>query len=258
MTLTHPEWTPDRVRSEVMTSPRRLHVRLPDTVVIDRADLLQVITPSLRLGGLNEVAFANFAPEQADEQIELALERFRRAGVRYRWTVAPDCGPADLGERLRSRGLRVTKVHAVARLLDEPTRAPSPIAVEQVTLDTIGEFSRVMAEGWGAELEPLERFHRAALASGVFRLYLSRLPGGTPASASASVVSSRSVYLLGAVVLAEHRGLGHYRASIERRLDDAVKQGCRLAFSHALAESSAPRLHRAGFHDAYVFDSFGP
>jgi hypothetical protein len=243
-----------------MTRPRQTRVRLPDTVVIDRPDLKQVITPSLRLGGLNEVAFANFDPAQADEQIDQALDRFRRADVRYRWTVAPDCGPIDLADRLRARGLRSTKVHAVARELTGFAATNRSLDVEAVTLDTVDEFSLVMAEGWGAEVEPLKRFHRAALESGAFRLYLSRLPDGTPAATSASILfpDSGSVYLLGAVVLEKHRRLGHYRASIERRLEDAVRHGCRLAFSHALADSSAPRLHRAGFRDVYVFDSFAP
>ncbi len=254
------EWTPERVRTEVMTRPRQTPVRLPDTVVIDRPDLLQRITPSLRQGGLNEVAFANFALDDAEAHLDEALERFRRAGVRYRWTVAPDSGPADLGDRLLARGLRRNRVHAVAReLAGLPSTRPS-IEVEAVTPDTVDEFSAVMAQGWGAEPKPIQRFHRAALESGAFRLYLSRLPDGTPVATSASIIfpDSGSVYLLGAVVLEAHRRLGHYRASIERRLEDAVGEGCGLAFSHALADSSAPRLHRAGFRDVYVFDSFAP
>jgi hypothetical protein len=45
----------ERLR-EVLEPPRRAFIPLSDTQVIERPGWLQLITPSLRQGGLNEVA----------------------------------------------------------------------------------------------------------------------------------------------------------------------------------------------------------
>ncbi len=236
--------------------PRRTQLRLPDTVVIDRDDLLQVITPSLRRGGVNEVAFCRFEPADADAEIDLALERFRLAGVRFRWTVAPDCGPIDLAVRLQGRGLHGIKVVAVARFLT-PSVGPVLPSIERVNAGSLSAYTQVMAEGWGLDAGPLHRVTERSLETPGYALYLSRLDDGTPAAASTAIMGSRSVYLLGAVVLPQFRGRGLYRASVERRLADAAQAGCTLAISHAIAKTSAPSLLRAGFHEVYAFDSFG-
>jgi GNAT superfamily N-acetyltransferase len=257
VTPTHPDWTTTEVHREALQMPRRTQLRLPDTQVIDRDDLLQVITPSLRHGGLNEVAFCRFEPAVADHEIDLALERFYAAHVRFRWTVAPDCGPIDLAQRLQARGLRCTRVLAVARFL-APTVNPLTPSIERVTSGSLAAYTQVMAEGWGHDAASLHEVSARTLATPGYALYLSRLDDGTPAAASAAIVGSRSVYLLGAVVLPPYRGRGLYRASVERRLADAAQLGCTLAVSHAVAKTSAPSLLRAGFHQVYAFDSFHP
>src|SRR6218665_1780074 len=95
----------ERLR-EVLETPRRAFLPLPDTQVIERPGWLQLITPSLRQGGLNEVTFSALDEKEADAVIDETLEGYRRLGLRFRGGGGPDSRPADLAERLARRGLR--------------------------------------------------------------------------------------------------------------------------------------------------------
>ena len=57
------------------------------------------------------------------------------------------------------------------------------------------------------------------------------------------------VYLTGAETVAEHRGLGVYKALVAFRASAARDRGCGVASILANAETSAPILARRGFVD---------
>ncbi|HYO65694.1 MAG TPA: hypothetical protein VEU33_06390, partial [Archangium sp.] len=78
----------ERLR-EVLETARRAFIPLPDTQVIERPGWLQLITPSLRQGGLNEVAYSALDEKEADAVIDETLEQYRRLGLRFRWSVGP-------------------------------------------------------------------------------------------------------------------------------------------------------------------------
>ncbi|HZI07411.1 MAG TPA: hypothetical protein VEZ71_25560, partial [Archangium sp.] len=138
----------ERLR-EVLESPRRAFIPLPDTRVIERPGWLQLVTPSLRQGGLNEVAYSALDETEADTVIDETLELYRRLGLRFRWNVGPDSRPADLAERLARRGLRQSEVLGMIReTAGAPAEAGSDVTVELVDERTVEEFSRTMAEGW--------------------------------------------------------------------------------------------------------------
>ena len=69
----------ERLR-EVLETPRRAFIPLPDTQVIERPGWLQIITPSLRQGGLNEVAYSALEEKETDAVIDETLETYRRLG----------------------------------------------------------------------------------------------------------------------------------------------------------------------------------
>lgn len=77
----------ERLR-EVLEAPRRAFLPLPDTQVIERPGWLQLITPSLRQGGLNEVAYSALDEMEADAVIDETLEVYRR----YRGAPAGTAG----------------------------------------------------------------------------------------------------------------------------------------------------------------------
>ncbi|REG37535.1 acetyltransferase (GNAT) family protein [Archangium gephyra] len=246
----------ERLR-EVVETPRRAYLPLPDTQVIERPGWLQLLTPSLRQGGLNEVAYSALDEKEADAVIDETLEQYRRLGLRFRWTVGPDSRPADLAERLERRGMRRNETLGMIRGTSVPASAEGDITVEQVDEHTVEEYSRTMGEGWGMDPEPITAFNRLVLShpGRRHRLFLARYRG-VPAGTAGLVTFERSVYLLGGVVLPAFRGRGLYRALVTERLGYAAGRGIPFATIHARASTSAPLLERFGFETLCRFPIF--
>lgn len=239
------------ILEEVLVASRRAFVSMPDTQVIERPGWMQLITPSLPEGGLNEVSLAVLSPERADTIIDETIAVYRGLGIRFRWAVGPDSSPVDLAARLQARGLEPETVWGVARRIDTATPATPPgIEIEPVHAGNLEPFTEVMARGWGMRASPLLAFHRRVLETAPARLpmQLARLHG-EPVAAAVVALLPRSAVLLGAVVLPEHRGRGLYRALVDSRLQEAARHGCTLATSQARADTSHPILSRLGFHD---------
>jgi hypothetical protein len=239
---------------EVMVVPRKSFVRLPEMTVIERPDWVQLITPSFKDGGLNEVSFSAIPDDQADAVIDATIAQYRKLGLKFRWSVGPGSQPDDLAERLERRGLKPSETCGMWR---ETTGSAPSAAVEEVTAATLGLFNQVMSEGWGVSTEALARYNAAALAepSKRNRLYLARVEG-QPAGVAGCTLFERSVYLQGAVVLPAFRQRGLYAALTATRLHAAAEHGLRLATTQARAETSAPLLERMGFHTACRFPIF--
>ncbi len=245
-----PPWPEDALLEEVFATPRSASLPVPDLVRIERPGWVQLITPSFRSGGLNEVAFSVMADDEADAIIDATIAAYRAQGIVFRWAVPPGSAPADLGARLVRRGLVESWGRGMARSTAPLELAVDPaISVEELT-DPAGvdEYTRVMAEGWATDPEPLRRVH--ALLLGIparrERLFLARW-NGEPAGTASYVAFPRSAFLLGAVVLPRFRGRGLYRALALARLADARARGLPLATCHAREASSAPILERLGF-----------
>lgn len=245
----------DAVLHEVLVASRRAFVPLPDTRVIERPGWMQLVTPSLRDGGMNEVCWAMLTPEEADAVIDETLAGYRELGIRYRWTIGPDSAPADLERRLTARGLVPEHGLGLACPIEAlPSGLPAGITVEPVDEANVEAFTEVMARGWGMGVAPLLAFHRRILAIARDRvpMFLARVDG-QPAGSAAVALLPRSAYLMGAVVLPEHRGKGAYRALIDARARQAARRGLTLLTSHARASTSAPILGRLGFREVCRF-----
>jgi GNAT superfamily N-acetyltransferase len=246
----------ERLR-EVLETPRRAFIPLPDTQVIERPGWLQLITPSLRQGGLNEVAYSALDEKEADAVIDETLEQYRRLGLRFRWSVGPDSRPADLAERLERRGLRRNETLGMIRGTAVPALPEGDITVERVDERTVEEYSRTMAEGWEMDPGPIIAFNRMVLTHPDRRhdFFLARYRG-TPAGTAGLVTFERSVYLLGGVVLSAFRGRGLYRALVTARLGYAAGRGIPFATVHSRASTSGPLLERLGFETLCRFPMF--
>jgi ribosomal protein S18 acetylase RimI-like enzyme len=245
-----PPWPDDAILEEVFVTPRSATLPVPDLRRIERPGWSQIITPSFRTGGLNEVAFSALADGEADAIIDATIAEYRALGIEFRWAVPPGSAPADLGARLARRGLTESWGRGMARAT-APLDAPADPAIRVDEIDDAagaGDFTRVMAEGWGVDPEPLRRVHEhlLELPERRQRLFLAR-SGGEPAGAASYVAFPRSAYLLGAVVLPPFRGRGLYRALARARLADAHARGIELATCHAREATSAPILERLGF-----------
>ncbi len=242
---------PDHIQYQALVAPKEASVGVPDSRIITRPGWWQIVTPSLKNGGLNSVMVESLGDEAL---IDATIAEY--AGLSYRWELFPWTKPANLGELLEARGLKPHDSRVMYRFIDAPVQTPAH--VEEVT-DDLDAFTDVMARGWDSDRAVTHRLHQALVAHPArrHRLFLAR-DNGVPAAAAASVRLDESVYLMGAVVLPEFRRRGHYAALVNARLSDAFKHGLRLATSVANAYTSAPRLARYGFNESCSVKFYTP
>ncbi|MEP6864681.1 MAG: GNAT family N-acetyltransferase [Deltaproteobacteria bacterium] len=234
-------------------TPRHAFPRLPDLRVIERAGWLQIVTPSIKTGGLNEVLYSLLDAHDADAVIDEAIAIYRDLGLGFRWNAAPGSGPADLGERLVRRGLEESWGRGMARST-EVVVAPSgtDTAVVVVGPATLAHYTHVMAAGWSADPIALGPVHRHLLADERYHLFVA-YSDGEPAAAASYLAFERSAFLMAGVVLPRYRSRGLYRALVAARLGHARSRGIELAATHAREASSAPILERLGFETVCRF-----
>lgn len=237
---------------EVIVTPRRAFPRLPDLQVIERPGWLQIVTPSIKTGGLNEVIYSLLEEHSADAAIDAAIATYRDLGLRFRWNAGPGSGPADLCERLERRGLAPSWGRGMARSTDDAGYFGDVVEVDARTLD---DYTHVMAAGWNADAAALLVQHRHILEEGRYCLFVMYCDGA-PAAAASYVPFARSAFLMGGVVLERYRGRGLYRALVHARLAHARARGIMLATSHAREATSAPILERLGFDTVCRFPMY--
>jgi GNAT superfamily N-acetyltransferase len=237
------------ILDEVMVVPRRSFPPLPDLRVIERPGWMQILTPSIKTGALNEVLFSALDARDADAIIDATIAEYRALGLKFRWSVGPGSAPADLGDRLARRGLTASWGRGMARPTTAPPHTDDPaIEIAEVDATTLGAFSDVTARGWEMDLRQTTELNAQVLAAPERRqhMFLAHRHG-EPAATASYVAFARSAYLIGGVVLPPHRGHGLYRALVVARLAHARARGLELATSHARESSSAPILERMGF-----------
>jgi GNAT superfamily N-acetyltransferase len=233
------------VLHEVVVTPRRAFPQLPDLRVIERPGWLQIVTPSIKNGGMNEVIHSALADADADAVIDETIALYRGLGLAFRWNAGPGSAPANLGERLVRRGLAESwgRGMACATTLE---LAQSACTVERVGTDRVDDFTHAMATGWNADPAPLAALHRQQLAEGNQHLFVA-YADGQPVGAASYQAFERSAFLRGGVVLPASRGRGVYRALVAARLAHAQSLGIALATTHAREATSAPILEHLGF-----------
>lgn len=252
------ELSAQQIFDEVIVAPRRAYPPLPDLRVVERPGWLQIITPSIKTGGLNEVIWSALDEQSADRVIDATIAEYRALGLQFRWDAGPYSAPADLADRLERRGLVVSWGRGMARATSPPPGTDDPaIDVVEVGASTVGVFSQVMAGGWSLEPTPLTEANAHILAAPGNRHHMFlAYRHGEPAATASYVAFARSAYLLGGVVLPRHRGNGLYRALVRGRLDHARERGIELATSHARESSSAPILEHMGFDTICRFPKY--
>jgi GNAT superfamily N-acetyltransferase len=243
-----PGWSAQEIFDEAVVVARRAFPRLSDLQVIERPGWLQIVTPSIRSGSLNEVLFSALDADGADAIIDAAIAVYRGLGLKFRWSVGPDSAPADLGARLVRRGLEENWGRAMARSTDAPAPDDPAIRIAEVDATTIDAFSQVTARGWDFEPAATAALQARILAAPERRYHMFlAYHRGEPAATACYFAFARSAYLLGGVVLPELRGRGLYRALVLARLGHARARGITLATTHARDATSAPILERLGF-----------
>ena len=210
---------------EVVVTPRRAFPRLPEMRVIERPGWLQIVTPSIKTGGLNEVMYSRLDEGAADAAIDEAIAIYRDLGLKFRWNGAPGNGPADLGARLIRRGLDESWGRGMARRI-EGTSRPARTGCDLVVVgrETIDDYTHVMATGWAADPAALATLHGHLLADDRYHLFVA-YSDGTPAAAASYIAFEHSAFMMSGVVLPAYRGRGLYRALVAERLAHARARG---------------------------------
>src|SRR5688572_9453986 len=132
-----PAMSRDEILAEIILRPREAYVPLPDLRVIERPGWRQLVTPSIKRGGLNEVSFAQLADDDMDRVIDATLAQYQELGCKFVWRVGPDSSPG-LCERLAQRGLTHILSCGMARSTEMAT--VDGIRVDEVDASTVELF----------------------------------------------------------------------------------------------------------------------
>ncbi|MBA3502025.1 MAG: GNAT family N-acetyltransferase [Myxococcota bacterium] len=249
--------TRDEILAEIIECPREAFVLLPDMQVVVRPGWRQLLTPSIKRGGLNEVSFAQVAEVDAERVIDETIAQYRAHGCKFVWRLGPDSSP-HLGARLAARGLPYTRSDGMARSTQMDVAIDPRITIERVDADSVDIYTRTMAAGWDMDPGPIAVANElvARLPQPArHNLFLARWDG-EPAATAGAAIFARSIYLIGGVTLEAFRGRGLYRALVSARLAFARERGVSLATSHARADTSAPILERLGFETLCHYDNY--
>jgi len=96
----------DEILTEIVERPRDAYLPLPDTDVIVRPGWRQLVTPSIKRGGFNEVSLAQLGSLDdgaIEALVDATIARYRELGCRFVWRIGPGSSPADLAARLARR-----------------------------------------------------------------------------------------------------------------------------------------------------------
>jgi GNAT superfamily N-acetyltransferase len=241
---------------ETFLAPVGCVMMASDTRIVEREGWYQVITPSSGSVAGNEVVLSRVAGGDAVAVVRETIATYAAAGVPFRWSVGPLTEPADFGATLEAHGLRRSEGRGMA-IVPADWRgdgARGDVTVEVTTPATIDDFIAVSDAGWEREAvaDPAARRgdHVRALGTGRFHMFVARR-GGRLAGSAGFVTKERSAFLVGGVVLPEHRGTGVYRALLDQRLRRIAALGLPLATTHARESTSAPILERVGFETVF-------
>lgn len=251
-----PAMSRDEILAEIIERPREAYVPVPDMQVIVRPGWRQLVTPSIKRGGMNEVSLAQLAEDEADAIIDATIAQYAALGCKFVWRVGPDSS-AHLPARLAARGLVHGVACGMARSTEMAAESDARVTIERVDEANVDVYTRTMAAGWDMEPGPIAALNELVvrMPAPSHHMFLARYDG-EPAATAAVAMFARSVYLIGGVTLSGFRGRGLYRALVAARLAYARSRGILLATSHARAQTAAPILEHLGFETLCRYDNF--
>lgn len=208
-------------------------------------------------GLFNRVIGLGLAAPATDAQIDAVLASYARRDVTSIVVeVAPGSEPADLPERLASRGLvdtgyRQAKTWQVPALYE----GPGMDAVVALGPDDVDEFAQVNMLAWEVPAF-LAVWFGATLFADDFRHFGVKADGRLVAT-GAMYVSDGLAWLGFGATLPEFQGRGMQTAILARRVHEAAVLGCRLVHSETAAHTdeahnlSLANMLAVGFEHAY-------
>jgi hypothetical protein len=246
-------WTPEAKRDAAIRAPLGRVMLRADTQVIERDGWYQLVTPSSPTATLNEVAYSQIAPEDAERVIDDVIAMHPHRAVK--WCVGPWTKPDDFGERLTRRGFSSWDVRGMASGTGNLDSSAKGVSIDEITEATLPRYVEVMVNGWNLPPDQIALEHDSHLAA---MHALPRLAHFFGASIDGELVGTTGLilrghygYLVGAQVLAPFRGRRIYRALVGARLAFLAARGITLAVTQAREATSAPILEHLGFDSVF-------
>jgi GNAT superfamily N-acetyltransferase len=217
------------------------------------ARVISLPVPWFGLEGI--VERLSFDPANVDERIDALMAE---VGDRnFWWIVGPSSQPADIEERLASRGLQATINWDCLGLSDMSAKFPAnpDVQVEPLSQENAADYAAFCAalEPNAAKQEQIKAARLAAahrylqVSKPEALIYLGRVDGVAAGCVVLRNEPNGVAYLRNAATLPEFRGRGIYLTLIGHRLAVAREAGCTSAVVQAQVQSSSPILCKRGF-----------
>jgi N-acetylglutamate synthase-like GNAT family acetyltransferase len=226
---------------------------MPDAVLIDRPDWVQLMTASSPHSTGNGVFLARLSPDAADARIAEVKRAHVERGAGMRWVVGPSSTPGDLSARLERAGipLLATALGMHMRVPSSPPLVPAGVELRPVRVEDILTYGDINTRAWGrgpAYARESEAFITRALerGDGALRTWLVYSNAQLIGTANLRLLPGLG-YLQGAAILPEHRRQGMYQILLDYRLGVLRSLGIDHVVVWADASTSAGVCQRAGF-----------
>ncbi|MEB4592758.1 GNAT family N-acetyltransferase [Candidatus Thiothrix sp. Deng01] len=244
--------------------PQRLQ---DDTIIIDEDGWYRTLTPSATFSSVsaaNEIMFCNLDRKNPDQHLDAVIAEYQQRGLPLVWCVYPWTQPQDLGERLRARGAKGSKVRAYLGNTSLPLEVIEGVEIERVNPDSaesLDTYLNVLSPGY--ELSDDEAAFRrkryqqlCAGSDPVMQLFIARC-NGVAAGCSGMVIKaeSNSAHLTSASVLPEFQARGVFQSLIASSLARLRGMGIELASGHS-NDKSAFWVERFGFRFIFAYDLY--
>ncbi|MHA3703718.1 GNAT family N-acetyltransferase [Jatrophihabitans sp. YIM 134969] len=191
------------------------------------------------------------APSELIADVDAVVRAWGRPDVA--WWIDEGTTPAELESHLQDAGAELTETVTVLALdltgpvpaFDVPDGTTAALATDR---DSLRDFARVNAEGWGTPVAPEDDLDRwlAETADGTGLRFVARADG-TPVATGGMTLAGDVARLWAGVTLPGHRGRGAYRAVLAERLRVARERGATTGLVKGKVTTSAPILRRLGF-----------
>lgn len=233
-----------------------------DSEVINRPNWYQVTTPSRPIVVYNGMYRSIMDDSDADQIIDEVFESYRARKLPFRWTVGPSARPTDLAERLRRRGM-VLFAKTVGMVIPATTEMPPThpdITVEQVTSETILDWARASASGWGMPEDYISSYaqdmrDQIEMGGGDIAFVLAHYKGEAAGAGTLQLIHGIG-WLKGTSVRPEFRGRGVYQALVSWRLAAMRKRGVEWGAIQATVGTAEPVCRRLGFEEVCSIDVY--
>src|SRR5688500_9085153 len=75
----------------------------PDSLIIERKDWYQILTPSIKNPSLNEVILSRITDSKADEAISKTFAAYQNHGLPFKWCIGPMSNSQAIEPKIKNK-----------------------------------------------------------------------------------------------------------------------------------------------------------